>query len=254
MRSASWTKLIGLTSIVAAAGLAGACGDDSSTTTSASATTQTTTNTGGNGTGGDASGGDASGGDATGGDAAGGNGSGGAEPTPQTCQAYCDLQDANCTGDNDQWGGPDQDFCLATCALWPAGTADDTSGNTLGCRIYHTEVAGAVDTLHCSHGGPHGGPADDAHCQDTGDDQCDVFCDIALQACTGDNEQFGGDLNTCITACEGFTGFDTIDADYSAMSTGGDTFACRFYHLTAAASAPDPHCGHIIADSTTCTD
>jgi hypothetical protein len=241
MRRALEFKTIGLATLMGVA-LVAACGDDedsSTVPTGPSGPTTTTTSTGG-------SGGSTT---STGGSATGGSGGGQA----QTCANYCNLQDANCTVDDDQYGGPGQDWCLATCALWPVGTPADTTGNTLGCRIYHTDTASTVGVQHCSHGGPHGGPADDAHCQDMGEDQCNVFCQTAMAACTGTNEQFGGDLNTCQNECLAFPGFSSIDADYSAASSNQNNFACRFYHLTAAADDPDQHCGHIGTTSATCT-
>jgi hypothetical protein len=39
---------------------------------------------------------------------------------------------------------------------------------------------------------------------------------------------------------------------YNSMQTGGNTFACRLYHATAASASPDPHCKHTAATSDTC--
>jgi hypothetical protein len=82
-----------------------------------------------------------------------------------------------------------------------------------------------------------------------GDTQCDVFCDIALQACPG---TFNDDMAGCVTECESWNGFDTVDADYVAPNSLTDTLACRFYHLTAATTDSVPHCDHIEAGSGPC--
>ena len=44
-----------------------------------------------------------------------------------------------------------------------------------------------------------------------------------------------------MTAC---AAFPTTPA-YNAGVTGGDSFACRLYHLTAASGDPVTHCPHI---------
>jgi hypothetical protein len=241
MRRAFELKTIGLAALMGVA-LTAACGDDDDTSTvptgPSGPTTTTTSSTGG-------SGGSTTTTTSTGGTGGmGGMGSGGGQA--QTCANYCALQAANCTGDDLQYSTEAQ--CLATCALLPVGTAADTAGNTLGCRIYHSDTAGTAGVQHCSHGGPHGGPADDAHCQDTGDDQCDVFCALAVQACPSAFT----DEPACLTACGNFAGVGTIDADYKAPMLNIDSFACRFYHLTVATDMPTPHCTHIAATSSAC--
>jgi hypothetical protein len=240
-----------------------ACGDDDETTGTTSAPTTSSSSTTGSGGGTTGSGGTTTttsgtgggGGMGTGGMGGDPFGMGGAASYTQDCDTYCNLIETACTGANDQWGEGTaaNDYCKATCATWPAGSATDTAGDTLGCRIYHTYVAGSTsNTAHCSHGGPHGGPADDAHCTENGEtDNCGNFCRLAQQVCTGGNQQWTNQ-NNCETACAGFTGLATIDTDYSAASTGGDTFACRYYHLTAAAADPGTHCDHIAATSSQC--
>jgi hypothetical protein len=50
----------------------------------------------------------------------------------------------------------DNAACLTGCAMIPVGgTEQSTSGDTLGCRIYHLTVANssaAMATVHCPHG------------------------------------------------------------------------------------------------------
>jgi hypothetical protein len=93
--------------------------------------------------------------------------------------------------------------------------------------------------MHCRHAGPGGNGA-------CGDD-CLGFCTLVLGSCTGDNAQYGGDMNTCMTACAGFA----KTTPYSASTTMGDTFACRLYHATVASERPD-HCPHTAAVSSAC--
>jgi hypothetical protein len=129
--------------------------------------------------------------------------------------------------------------CMATCMRFPVGTSADSSGNTLGCRITHANNAAGNANLHCRHAGPGG----DAVCGAN----CEGFCTIVLGSCTGGQQQFGGDLGTCMTACAGFA----TAPPYVANATG-DNFACRLYHATAAAANPTTHCGHVAVASPVC--
>lgn len=73
------------------------------------------------------------------------------------CTYYCTNITANCTGTDAQY--TDMADCMTSCtdAAWTAGTAGDTTGNTLGCRIYHTLAAATAATTHCPHAGWLGG-------------------------------------------------------------------------------------------------
>jgi hypothetical protein len=86
---------------------------------------------------------------------------------------------------------------MTSCSSYPVGDVADTSGNTLGCRTYHAGApAMTAPDMHCRHAGPGGNGA-------CGDD-CLGFCTLVLGSCTGEYAQFGGDMNTCMTACSGF--------------------------------------------------
>jgi hypothetical protein len=55
----------------------------------------------------------------------------------------------NCTGTNAVY---DAATCMTKCAMIPTnGHANDTSGNTIQCRIYHLDAAAADPMLHCPH-------------------------------------------------------------------------------------------------------
>jgi hypothetical protein len=234
------TKLLLLGTLVAASSLvigSVGCGDDDSddatggtgATGASSSGTGATGNTGN--TGGNPSGG---GTPSTGGGGSGDGGSGGG--VSAACTTYCDTIATNCTDANDQWGETEPGMCEAVCATWEAGMTGDDTGNTVGCHQYHAEAAGDGADMHCSHAGPTG----DGFCGDL----CENFCELALAVCDGTF----ADEATCLTECDGFSKM----VDYNAGTQGGDTYACRMYHLTAAASNPAVHCDHIGADSTTC--
>ncbi len=147
-----------------------------------------------------------------------------------TCANYCTQITSNCTAGNQQYGTMAE--CMSTCTHFPLGTAADMGGNTLGCRIYHAGAAMTGPDVHCRHAGPGGDGACGANCLG--------FCTLVLGTCTGASAQFNGDMNTCMTACGGFA----TTPPYDSSKTGGNTFACRLYHATAASANPVTHCPH----------
>ena len=159
------------------------------------------------------------------------------EDPPPTCEEYCAAVTSSCTGEHAQY--PTEDECLAYCKDWaqlPAGTADDTSGNTLGCRIYHAGVAGGDDELagiHCPHAGPTGGNVCGSW--------CDAYCHLAQTNCLADNTLFA-DSDECATACS------ELSDDGAVADVAGDSVQCRIYHLGVAGADPpasaETHCPH----------
>src|SRR5688572_10176169 len=108
-----------------------------------------------------------------------------------SCSTYCTTIATNCSGANLQYGMATD--CTNTCGHFPVGTAADTSGNTLGCRSYHAMMAAGDPGLHCKHAGPGGDGACGANCLG--------FCTLVMGACTGANQQHGGAIATCMSAC-----------------------------------------------------
>lgn len=158
--------------------------------------------------------------------------SGGGAPT---CAAYCSKIQMNCTAGSGDAGSNAQYMDAATCntyctmaAAWPAGTAADTSGNTIGCRLYHATAAAANATVHCPHAGPTGGGVCGSY--------CDNYCQLMAKNCTGANAVY--DAATCMTKCM------TIPTNGQPNDTSGNTIQCRIYHLGAAAADPALHCAH----------
>lgn len=152
------------------------------------------------------------------------------------CETYCEAVQASCTGANAQYSSLEN--CMDVCSSLDEGALGETTGNTLGCRLYHVGAAATDPDVHCLHAGPTGGT--EAECGGS----CESFCTIALDQCDG----VYTDAAACATAC---AAFDT-DPAYSTAASGGDSFACRMYHLTVAATSPDPHCEHIRPVSDTC--
>jgi hypothetical protein len=134
------------------------------------------------------------------------------------------------------------------------GTAGDMNMNTLECRFYHAGAASVPDP-HCFHAGPLGSaPGDDSGSQ-CGGMRCSSFCQAAFEICEGNDAQWGTQQE-CQDVCAMFPD----DIDYNTLETGGDSLACRMYHLSVAADAKangdaagvTTHCGHTALDSSTC--
>ena len=150
----------------------------------------------------------------------------------------------------------DMPTCMGVCAGFTTiGAIGDTSGDTLGCRLYHAGAAAAnasSATTHCPHAGPTGGDKSPSGLVGTCGEPCTAFCSIAAASCTGGNQQFM-DSPACMAACKAF---QPDSAGYNDMDTSSNDMGCRFYHLSAAsvnANAAATHCPNIVVDSPVCT-
>jgi hypothetical protein len=152
-----------------------------------------------------------------------------------TCAAYCAKIQMNCTagsgdaGSNVQYAttGDCNNQCM-TAAAWPPGMIGDTSGNTIGCRLYHAGAAAADPVFHCPHAGPTGGGLCGSY--------CDNYCQLMAKNCTGTNAVYNA--TDCMTKCA------MIPTNGTANDAAGNTIQCRIYHLSLAASDPVTHCPH----------
>lgn len=149
------------------------------------------------------------------------------------CADYCAKIATNCTGANQQYSNAAT--CMASCALFPVGVTADTTGNTLGCRVYHAANAAAGPTVHCRHAGPGGDGVCGAN--------CDGFCTIVQGACSTQTTPPYADKPACMTACGGFATTPVYDQSVQT----GNSLACRMYHATVATTTPMPHCSHVKA-------
>jgi hypothetical protein len=152
-----------------------------------------------------------------------------------TCSTYCSKIQSACTGAGGDGGAghaqyPDTATCTSYCSSegWPTGMSGDTSGNTLGCRIYHATAAASDPTTHCPHAGPSGGNVCGTW--------CDNYCQLMAKNCTGSNAVY--DAATCMTKCM------TIPTTGNPGATSGNSVQCRIYHLGVAATDPTTHCPH----------
>ncbi|MFT4704046.1 MAG: hypothetical protein ACI81R_001742 [Bradymonadia bacterium] len=159
-----------------------------------------------------------------------------------TCRTYCAEYQEACSGDDFFLG--DSDWCNEFCTEhsgWPTGVIDDQSGNSIGCRIYHSqraqEATGASRISHCNHAGETG--------FETCGSNCENYCTLSTSICTGDDANFA-DFEDCAEQCR------DLNDDGEIGDTSGDSIQCRMYHLGLAAQTriTASHCGHGGIEST----
>ena len=76
-----------------------------------------------------------------------------------SCESFCTLAQALCTGANAQFTSAAE--CMTACAGYattPAYSATVTSGNSFACRMYHLTAASTAPAVHCPHIGPTSAP------------------------------------------------------------------------------------------------
>jgi hypothetical protein len=160
-------------------------------------------------------------------------------PSIPSCETYCSLMSANCSGTRLQYLTPD--VCLAMCPVFDLGALDDDAKPSLGCRQKHAALAANDPATHCASAGPLGG--------NLCGDRCKNFCAVEIARC--------GILayleKECSAACPMFA----YDPSLSITSDQeNDTLNCRSYHLQASYpndTARATHCVHTAKASDMCT-
>ncbi|MDB4982447.1 MAG: hypothetical protein JWM82_3199, partial [Myxococcales bacterium] len=169
---------------------------------------------------------------------AGMTGLGGMGAPVAVCDTYCTAITANCTGVNSQY--PDKATCMKLCAMLPAGTSADTTGQTVGCRS-NQAMAAAQDTAAIKTECWDAGPLGYGKCGS----ECDVFCAVALSTCGTTAYK---DLADCTNTCQDIGIGRNLDfglpgsysSNYMAGTPGDsatDTLECRTYQLIDKALA-----------------
>ncbi len=160
------------------------------------------------------------------------------------CDSYCDVIAKNCTGANSEY--VNRLACKEMCKHFETGRDGEQSGDSLACRVYHTNAAKLDPDVHCRHAGPTGG----GHC---GDDPCKAFCLLDFAICGSRNPLPYASEQACRQICPQYT--------YAASGMGvgdltmqdGPTLNCRIYHLESAVNDPDTHCNHTTFSNVHCT-
>jgi len=144
-------------------------------------------------------------------DAGAGDGDGAVDidagPLTNDCTSYCGGIMAACEGANAQFASATD--CTKTCMQYGLGPLGDTNASTLGCRVYHAELARTDPAMHCQHAGPSGGSICGG--------KCDAACDLIPALCPG--EWTGMNCN-----CGNIPASST---PYSVTSNTGNTLDCR---------------------------
>jgi hypothetical protein len=166
-------------------------------------------------------------------------------PEPLTCEHYCDVITANCTGANEEY--LTHAICLTMCPVFDFGMGiADTKDNTLGCRIFNANAAATNPDVACRYAGPLGG----GHC---GSSPCQAFCGLDLPYCVAPNPAaYSGD-SQCETECAAYPYLE-VDAGDTTTEMG-NTLNCRLWHLETAYTSPlygMTHCPHTGQVSMTC--
>jgi hypothetical protein len=129
---------------------------------------------------------------------------------------------------------PSLNSCMNACAKYPVGMTSDTSGDTLGCRLYHANLAAGSEAnamTHCPHASMSGG----GMCGD----RCANFCALATSICTtkdGVTAPVFSSVGDCMTRC-GTAPF-AFNSSYPEMVVDSPTLNCAFYHLSEAFADP----------------
>ncbi len=184
------------------------------------------------------SGGSGAGGSATHGGSSAEGGGGGAVAVEATCEEYCQVVEASCANDSEEYM---ESVCPVMCGYLSKGHVGDTSGDTVGCRMTQAELAQDDPAAHCQAAGPLGaGPCAD---------RCESFCQLVFATCGPHEVVPYANLDDCKTKCASYPYLTIEEGGSDINNVSGDTLNCRLYHLQVAANPDIPnafnHCGHV---------
>lgn len=153
--------------------------------------------------------------------------------TPASCEKYCGLVMANCSGDNAQY--TDFDECLAFCGRLPLNQptreAEEKASATVACRQYWADSPSRTSPeTYCLAAGPFGG--------NICGDRCTAYCSVVLDTCSPDGgTAVYGSAPDCASACANFAYRDAGSdggGEGPADPGASDSLNCRLYQLRVA--------------------
>lgn len=165
----------------------------------------------------------------------------GAPDKPPTCQEYCQIELAACTGSLSQYESEQQ--CLDVCAALDPGTNADIKENTVGCRRYHSFSATLLADTHC----PHSGPTGDGHCSNAAPEKpgdtsgnCESYCTLLEKACPTEFAALGSTAD-CMASCAELEQAPNESRYTVATAKQSTGHKCRVLHAARALATPsDP--------------
>ncbi len=142
-------------------------------------------------------------------------------PTVPTCEDFCSAVTSACTGGNAQYASAAEcvDYCK-NLGKYPVGAKSDTSGDTVGCRLFHAGLASkdaASALTHCPHTGKTGAGVCGTLCEN--------FCQVAGANCAATFTSAGD----CATKCGGAASTGKVG------DTDGATVQCSLNYAAMAA-------------------
>jgi hypothetical protein len=126
--------------------------------------------------------------------------------------------------------------CLAVCKALPVGAPDDTTGNSVYCRLRAARSAATELPFYC----PAAGPGGNGVCGTN----CEGLCQLADQLCDGPNQQFA-DAAACFRECLALSDLGGFTTSSTASQYMGPHVQCRLFHASNAALDPNAHCAHV---------
>jgi hypothetical protein len=157
------------------------------------------------------------------------------------CDQYCDLMEANCSGNDEQYR--DRDQCEKICHLLPAGAEGDADDDSIACRLKYVDkmryANGSELSVYCHQAGPGG----DGRCGSV----CEAYCALMAEVCTADTAgayHFASDSD-CMKTCNALPAAPVAYSSTNPEVSDGNHALCRLFHVTSAAMADaDEHCEH----------
>ena len=155
-------------------------------------------------------------------------------PIDPRCENYCTTVMKSCKGKNALY--TTEKTCLAVCAKFDPGDDEDTSGNTLACRVFHLDEA-VLEPESCVGIGPGG--------NGTCGTDCESYCQLYPQVCPAEYKY--GSTAECVKFCETLPQKTTYDVE---TDHDGDSVECRLMHTSSAMLEPKTHCPHAVIPPT----
>lgn len=144
------------------------------------------------------------------------------------CPEYCRVVADACENAYNS-----EDYCLGFCGMLPSGTSD-INDNTVACRLRYARLALIDPGSNCEAASAGGGGV-------CGADPCNLYCDLVLAHCTGDNLVYAN-RQECLSTCALMTPGSHGDWRFDLQI---DSIACRLWHAgPPAMTEAQVHCKH----------